>query len=144
MLKTSARNQIPCTVAAVHNGAVNDSIELQQVHGGQKLVATITRDSTRYLELTTGKAVTALIKASSVIVALPDPGMQLSARNLLAGKVGRLTPGAVNAEVDIELAGGGTLTAIITLASARNLGLEPGTAVIAVIKACMVMLGTTA
>lgn len=144
MLKTSARNQISCTVTAVHHGAVNDSIELQQVHGRQKLVATITRESTRYLELAAGKAVTALIKASSVIVALPDPGMQLSARNLLAGKVNQLTPGAVNAEVDIELTGGGTLTAIITLASARSLGLQPGTAVIAVIKASMVILGTTA
>lgn len=142
MIKTSARNQISCKVAAVHNGAVNDSIELQ-THGGQKLVATVTRESTRYLELVPGKAVVALIKASSVVVALPDPGMKLSARNLLAGKIGHLTPGVVNAEVGIELEGGGALTAIVTLESARSLGLEQGVEVLAVIKASMVILGTT-
>ena len=143
MIKTSARNQISCKVTAVHQGAVNDSIELQ-ADGGQKLVATVTRESTRYLELVPGKDVIALIKASSVVVALPDPGMKLSARNLLAGKVRRLTPGAVNAEVSIELEGGGTLTAIVTLESARGLALEQDTKVIAVIKASMVVLGTTA
>ncbi len=143
MIKTSARNQISCKVTTVHNGAVNDSIELQML-GGQKLVATITCESTRYLGLTPGKEVIALIKASSVVVALPNPGMKLSARNLLAGKVGHLTPGSVNAEVSIELKGGGTLTAIITLESAGSLGLEQGAEVIAVVKASMVILGTTA
>lgn len=142
MIKTSARNQIPCKVAAVHSGAVNDSIELQ-ARGGQKLVATVTRESTRYLELAPGKEVVALIKASSVVVALPDPGMKLSARNLLVGKVGHVTAGAVNAEVAIELEGGGALTAIITLESSRSLGLERGVNVLAVIKASMVILGTT-
>ncbi|MEO5813187.1 MAG: TOBE domain-containing protein [Rhodanobacter sp.] len=142
-MKTSARNQLACKVTTVKTGAVNDSIDLQ-APGGQKLVATITRESTRYLGLEAGKDAVALIKASSVIVALPDPAMKLSARNLLVGKVGQLTPGAVNAEVGIELEGGGTLTAIITLESAHDLGLEQGTQVIAVIKASMVILGTAA
>lgn len=143
MIKTSARNQLVCKVTAVHPGAVNDSIELQ-VPGGQQLVATITRESTRYLELAPGREVVALIKASSVVVGLPDPGMKLSARNVLSGKVAQLTPGAVNAEVGIELGGGSTLTAIITLESAQRLGLQQGTPVLAVIKASMVILGTVA
>ena len=143
MIKTSARNQLECKVTAVNDGAINDSVELL-TQGGQKLVATITRESTRYLELAPGKDAIALIKASSVIVALPDPGMKLSARNLLAGTVGYLTPGAVNAEVGIKLDGGVTLTAIITLESAHSLGLKQHTHVIAVIKSSMVILGTVA
>ena len=84
----------------------------------------------------------ALIKASLVVVALPDPNMRLSARNLLAGRVGRLTPGAVNAEVAIDLDGGGTMTAIITLASARSLHLKKGVEVLAIVNASMIILGT--
>lgn len=143
MLKTSARNQIPCRVTAVHEGAVNDSIELQ-VPGGQQLVATITRASTRQLGLEPGSEVVALIKASLVIVALPQPEVKLSARNVLAGRVSRLTPGAVNAEVNIDLDGGDTMTSIITLESAHKLGLEPGTAVLAVVKASTVILAVVA
>lgn len=143
MIKTSARNQLSCTVSAIHKGTVNDSIEMQ-MPGKQKLVATVTCESTRYLELVPGTEVTALIKASSVIVALPDPRMKLSARNVLAGKVARLTLGAVNAEVSIELEGGGSMTAIITLDSARNLALKKGTTVLAVVKASMIILGTMA
>lgn len=141
MIRTSARNQITGKVTVVNRGAVNDSIELQ-VPGGQKLVATVTCESTRYLGLEPGKEVTALIKASSVIVALPDSHLKLSARNRLAGKVANVTPGAVNAEVTIDLAGGGTVTAIITLKSASKLGLKQGVEVLAVIKASTVILGT--
>jgi molybdate transport system regulatory protein len=141
MIKTSARNQISCKVVKVHKGAVNDSIELQ-VQGGQRLFATVTCESTRHLELKPGKEVMALVKASLVVVALPDPNMRLSACNLLAGRVGRLTPGAVNAEVTIDLDGGGTMTAIITLASARSLRLKKGVEVLAVVNASMIILGT--
>ena len=67
--------------------------------------------------------------------------MKLSARNALKGTVKRVQPGAVNAEVVVELAGGHEIVSIITLQSMKDLGIAPGKPVYAVIKASNVMLG---
>ena len=67
--------------------------------------------------------------------------MKLSARNILKGTVKQITPGAVNAEVLVEIAGGQEVVSIVTLASVTHLGLAPGKPVYAVIKASNVMLG---
>jgi molybdopterin-binding protein len=66
--------------------------------------------------------------------------MKLSARNVLQGKVVRLVPGAVNAEVTLQLTGGEQIVAIITNASVASLGLEVGKSAYAVIKASSVMV----
>ncbi|HVL74561.1 MAG TPA: molybdenum-dependent transcriptional regulator, partial [Noviherbaspirillum sp.] len=47
-MKTSARNQLHGRVAAIRPGAVNDEIEIA-LRGGDRLFATITRESTRHL-----------------------------------------------------------------------------------------------
>ena len=49
--------------------------------------------------------------------------MRTSARNILKGTVKTITPGAVNTEVVIELAGGQEVVSIITKESAEGLGL---------------------
>ncbi len=66
--------------------------------------------------------------------------MKLSARNMLKGKVKTVKPGVVNTEIIIELAGGGTITSIITKESAEKLALAVGKDVYAVIKASNVMI----
>ena len=66
--------------------------------------------------------------------------MQISARNVLKGKVLQVTPGAVNAEVVLELAGGIQLVSIITKESAERLVLTPGKDAYAVIKASNIMI----
>ncbi len=66
--------------------------------------------------------------------------MKLSARDVLKGKVVKVTPGAVNSEVVIEIAGGVQVVSIITKTSAENLGLAPGKTAYAVIKASNVMV----
>ena len=48
--------------------------------------------------------------------------MKLSARNVLKGKVVKVTQGAVNSEVVLELAPGIQVVAIITRQSAESLG----------------------
>jgi molybdopterin-binding protein len=68
--------------------------------------------------------------------------MQISARNILKGKVKKVTPGAVNNEIIVELAGGAEIVAIITMSSSNRLGLKPGKDVYAIIKASNVMIGT--
>ena len=66
--------------------------------------------------------------------------MKISARNVLKGKVKRITRGAVNSEVIIEIAGGSEITSIITNASVDNLELKEGSKAFAVIKASSVMI----
>ncbi|MGD0235567.1 MAG: TOBE domain-containing protein [Syntrophorhabdales bacterium] len=68
--------------------------------------------------------------------------MKISARNMLKGKVSRVVHGAVNTEVEVELAGGMKLVSIITKTSAENLALKEGKEVYAVIKASNVMIAT--
>ncbi len=67
--------------------------------------------------------------------------MKISARNILKGKVTKLTPGSVNSEVTIELPGGVHLVSIITNTSVENLGLSVGKEAYAIIKASNVMVG---
>jgi molybdopterin-binding protein len=66
--------------------------------------------------------------------------MKLSARNVLKGKVKRVTPGVVNTEILIEILGGAEVVSIITKASADGLGLAVGKDVYAVIKATNVIV----
>jgi molybdopterin-binding protein len=66
--------------------------------------------------------------------------MKLSARNILKGKVVKIVRGAVNAEVTIQLPGGGQVVSIITVGSVESLGLKEGQEAYAVIKASSVMI----
>jgi molybdopterin-binding protein len=67
--------------------------------------------------------------------------MKISARNVLKGKVVKITPGAVNTEVIIQLPGGDQIVSIITKDSAERLGLGIGKDVYAIVKASNVMVG---
>ncbi len=66
----SARNQLLGTVTRVHPGAVNTEVVIE-LPGGNTIAAIVTNESSQRLELAPGKAVTAIFKASSVIVAIP-------------------------------------------------------------------------
>jgi molybdopterin-binding protein len=68
--------------------------------------------------------------------------MQISARNVLKGKIKGITSGAVNTEIVLELADGTQIVSIITKASAKSLGLKKGKDAYAVIKASSVMIAT--
>lgn len=68
--------------------------------------------------------------------------MQTSARNQFLGKVKTVKPGAVNAEVILDIGGGDELAAIITMDSVEHLGLKPGMEAYALVKAPWVILTT--
>ncbi|WP_293899823.1 TOBE domain-containing protein [Phenylobacterium sp.] len=68
-LRTSARNQIAGIVAHREDGAVSSEISLE-IGGGKTLISTITLESAQALELAPGDAVTALVKAPHVILAV--------------------------------------------------------------------------
>lgn len=139
-MKISARNQLVGTVTAIKTGAVNDEIQLT-LPGGARVTATVTRESTESLGLQIGTSAFALIKASSIIVATDASDVQLSASNQLHGVITVVTPGAVNAEVVIDIDGGGSIAAIVTQASANALKLAVGERAAAIFKASSVILG---
>jgi molybdopterin-binding protein len=67
--------------------------------------------------------------------------MKLSARNKLKGKVTKITEGAVNGIVAIDIGGGNTISATISMEAIRELGLKVGKEAYAVVKATSVMIG---
>ena len=67
--------------------------------------------------------------------------MQLSARNQLNGKVTDVDLGKVMANIKIEIAEPGVITAVITKESAEKLGLSEGDDVTAIIKSTEVIIG---
>ncbi len=67
--------------------------------------------------------------------------MKISARNQLSGTVVSVKEGIVTAEVVIKIGSGEELVSVITLDSVHALGLKPGKAVKAVIKATEIMVG---
>ena len=66
--------------------------------------------------------------------------MKLSARNVLKGKILKITKGAINSEVIIQVAGGAEVVSVITNSSVKALGLKKGKEAYAVIKASNVMI----
>lgn len=142
-MKTSARNHFAGQVTRVQRGSVNDEIEIEAA-GGQKVVAIVTHESAENLGLSVGAQAFALVKASSIVVVTDAEGAKFSARNRLTGKVARLLPGAVNTEVVIDLAGGGSVAAIITNESSKALALAEGATATAIFKASSVIVGAPA
>jgi molybdate transport system regulatory protein len=67
--------------------------------------------------------------------------MRLSARNILPGTISSIDRGAVNAEVEIEVAPGLTIVSVITLDAVQSLNLQVGSRAYAVVKASSVMVG---
>lgn len=102
-LRTSMRNQFPCSVGAVQPHAGLVRVKLLLADGGT-LYSRITRESVQLLGLKPGLPVLALCKATAVQVA---PRITPTAtRNVLAGVVTRASRAAAGGEVSLRLPGG--------------------------------------
>jgi molybdate transport system regulatory protein len=66
--------------------------------------------------------------------------MKISARNVWLGNVAKIEKGAVNSVVTVALKGRDTIVSVITENSVQRLGLQPGTEVMAIVKAPSVQL----
>jgi molybdopterin-binding protein len=69
-VKLSARNQIPARVTSITQGEAIANVVLDA--GGVRLVASITREAAQELGLAEGQEVVAVVKASDVMVGVPD------------------------------------------------------------------------
>lgn len=66
-MKLSTRNQIKGKISDIKKGAVMARVKID-IGGGNTLISTITVDAVDDLELKVGDSVTALIKASSIML----------------------------------------------------------------------------
>jgi molybdopterin-binding protein len=69
-LRLSARNKINGRVTGITHGEATANVEMEA--NGTRLVASITVEAARELGLSEGSEVVAVIKASDVILAVPD------------------------------------------------------------------------
>lgn len=138
-MKTSARNALRGVVSRITPGAVMSEVALT-LADGVEIIAMLTSPSVADLGLAPGRPAIALIDAGFILLAKGEPGLRTSARNHLTGRVVRREDGAVNSEVTLDIGAGKTLTAVISLQSAKALELAVGDAATALIKAPHVIL----
>lgn len=141
-MKVSARNTFAGTVTAITRGAVNAEVTLS-LKGGIPLTATVTNGAIDNLGLKDGSEAYAIIKASSVIIGTDLHDAKVSARNIFCGTVATIIEGPVNTEVDVEIGGGNTISAVITHGSSERLGLKVGGHACALFKASSVIIGVS-
>lgn len=140
-MRSSARNILNGVIASIDVGAVNTAITIKLI-GDDRLVATCTQESVQAMSLTPGDRVNALIKASWVVLADGVDAGSTTAGNCLTGKVSRVTEGAVNGEVTLQLKGGNTLAAIVTMESIRQLDIKPGRILSALVNASSIIINS--
>jgi molybdopterin-binding protein len=69
-MRLSARNKLSATVTGITKGEATANVALDA--GGTRLVASITVEAAEELGLAEGSQVVAIVKASDVILAVPD------------------------------------------------------------------------
>lgn len=142
-MRTSARNQFQGQVIRFTEGAVNDIVTVD-VGEGIEISSVVTHEAALSLGLLREeREVQVLIKASFVTLCEAVEGLRFSARNRLCGTVSRIQPGAVNAEVKLDLSAGRTLTSIVTMDAVNEGWLKEGGRACALIKAPHVILAVS-
>lgn len=68
-MRISARNQLKGKIVEIKEGAVNAKVVIQ-TNGGEKITSMVTMDSLKELNLKMGSEVYAVIKSSSVMIAV--------------------------------------------------------------------------
>lgn len=142
-MSISARNVFKGKVTAIKGGPINAEIEITTA-GGDKIVAMLTEASVLSLGLALGSDAVAVVKTPWVTLLSGTPEYRFSARNQLKGVVSSLVKGGVNTQVKLTLAGGASVSAMITNDAASELGLAEGVPVIALFKASHVLVGVPA
>lgn len=137
-MKTSARNQFSGPITGLRDGGVDYEVRIR-LDAQTEIAAVITKASAENLGLAIGKEVFALVKSSSVMLAI-DPGMKLTARNQLWGEVAAIHEGPVNNEVTLMLPSGRSVTCVVTGDSCTALGIQPGVRACAFFKSSSVIL----
>lgn len=134
----SARNKVQGQVTDIHAGEAMSLVTVQA--GEHRLVAAVTNEGVKELQLKPKDTVTAVVKSTEAMLIKGDIGsLKISARNKLKGQVASVQKGEAMGLVTVT-AGALHLGAAITRQAIDEMGLVKGDAVTLVIKATEVML----
>lgn len=145
-MRTSARNQFAGILVSITPGAVNDELGIL-INASQMLVSSITHESCRELQLAVGTKVFALIKASAVALQWPDASDAMSSsgkKNALLGTVHTMVRGEHQSELGVLLESGLMLVATMPNHEVDAVGVQTGSAVLAVVDPSNVIIGIAA
>ena len=148
-MRTSARNQFAGILVSITPGVVNDALGIR-VNGSQTLVASITHESCRELQLQVGTKVFALVKASSVVLRRPDEAVvtdfvdAVHLTNAFISTVHIVVPGEHQSELTVLLESGLTMVTTMSNHDVETMGLQTGSVVHATIEPSNVIIGIAA
>ena len=135
-MKTSARNELTGKITNIIDGAVMSEVKIT-VSSEVTISATVTKEGIHSLGAKLNDNVTAIIKASSIIIT--KDAVKTTARNVLKGKVVEVIKGAVNSEVKLSL-GTSIISAIVTNDAIEDLSIKASEDAYAIFKASSVIL----
>ena len=135
-MKTSARNELSGKITNIIDGAVMSEVKIA-VSADVTISATVTKEGLASLGTKLNDEVTAIIKASSIIIT--KDAVKTTARNVLKGKVLEVIKGAVNSEVKLSL-GNNIISAVVTNDAIEDLSIKVSEDAYALFKASSVIL----
>ncbi len=146
-LRISSKN-LRISTKNIFGGIISDIVRDDSVaqvalelKSGHQIYAVISNDSIDELKLEKGSPASALIKASSVMISNAPEPVIISAKNMIKGKISKISEHVVQGEVSLDIGGGDTITSTITQSSVKRLGLKVGDEAWAVIKTSSVIIG---
>ncbi len=135
-MRTSARNELNGVIKEIKSGGVMSEVIIE-VDKNITISSTITNDSKDAMVLKNGMHISALIKASMLV--LSKEKLSTSARNNIEAKVVEVIKGAINSEIKLKL-GEVMLYAIITNDALLELNIKKDDTAYAIFKASSVIL----
>ena len=135
-MKTSARNELTGKITNIIDGAVMSEVKIT-VSSDVTISATVTKEGFASLGAKLNDNVTAIIKASSIIIT--KNLVKTTARNVLKGKVVEVIKGAINSEVKLSL-GNSIISAVVTNDAIEDLSIKASEDAYAIFKASSVIL----
>ena len=136
-MKTSARNVFAGQITALRHSGILTEVTVQ-TPTGLCLLAIITAESCRALDLAEGKSVVATVKAPWVMIAKSET-LEVGC-NIFAGTVVSVQDADVATEVVVRLSDGMLMCALLSTESAKPMALKEGSQVHVLFKAFSVVL----
>lgn len=124
VVKTSARNQLFGTVAAIETGAVYAKV-IVELKGGEHVVVNIGMTDLQAMGLRVDADAVILLNPADILL-ITDAEQHYLVSNRLPGRVVRIRQDEVSAEVMLALSGGEMLSVSLTTQSLKNMSITEG------------------
>jgi len=138
-VRLSARNQLKAQVVKIQKGSIESEIFLK-LHKKDFMMAIITNDSLRTLEIDIGTELYAIFKANALTIT-PDITLNKSDANRFIGNISRINRDSFSAEVIVELEGNNSICSTMPIEQLDELNLKIGMQVSAFCKPKSIILG---